>query len=279
MNPSAPPPRVADRRATLLGDLRALAFDLDGTIYLGSQILPGSLELLAALRAASVPVVFATNNSSKTPDQYLSHLTGFGLDVRREEILTSNHVAIDELRAAGVKRPFVVATEPVRAYYRSEGFDLEADDADAVLLTFDTTLDYAKLKRADELIRRGLRYFATHPDLTCPTAEGPIPDCGAFAALLAASTGVWPKVLGKPEAAMARSIVNRLGVAPEGVAFVGDRLYTDVRMAQEQGLVGVLTLTGEAVLDDLEGSEYQPHLTVRDMAELLELLRRAGVVA
>lgn len=258
--------------------LQGVAFDLDGTVYLGSQLLPGARELIEALVAADFPHLFATNNSSKTVPQVLAHLRGLGLPVMPAAVLTSNDVTIDHLQRAGIARPYILANASVEAVYREAGFASPAQNPDAVLLTFDTSLTYDKLRRASDLIRAGLPYFATHPDRTCPTPEGPIPDCGAFAALLAAVTDRWPLVLGKPEAAMAHTISARLGVPASATAFVGDRLYTDVRMACEQGLVAILTLTGEATRADLPASPHQPIVVIDDLRALHRLLREQGAI-
>jgi NagD protein len=201
------------------------------------------------------------------------------LAVEPAAILTSNDVAIEHLRGLEIRRPYLLANEAVVQLYREAGFEPSQSDPDAVLLTFDTSLTYEKLRRANDWIRAGLPYFATHPDLVCPTAEGPIPDCGAFAALLAATSGRWPTVLGKPEAAMASTIAARLDVERGAIAFVGDRLYTDVRMAREQGFQAVLTLTGEATMADLVDAPQQPDRIVEDLRALHALLRQQGALA
>ena len=264
-----------------LAAVAGLAFDLDGTVYLGEHLLPGSLALLDALTTAEVPFVFATNNSSKSADEYLARLQAMGLPAERQRLLTSNDVAVTRLREAGLGRPYLLATPSVVAEYRAQGLAPVEDDADApdcVLLTFDTTLTYAKLRRASDLVRAGLPYLATHPDTVCPTPEGPIPDCGAFIALLAEATGARPEVLGKPQPSMAVAIEARLGLPADRIAFVGDRLYTDVRMAVEHGFVAVLTLTGEAQRGDLPTSPHQPDVIVASLAELHALLRGHGTL-
>jgi len=261
------------------GAIAGLAFDLDGTVYLGARLLPGAAALMRALSDQRVPYLFATNNSSRSTAQYVERLTALGLAATAANVLTSNDVAAAVLDARGLRRPYLLATPEVEAEYRARGIEPSETDPDAVVLTFDTTLTYAKLRRASDLILAGLPYLATHPDKVCPTPSGPIPDCGAFAALLAEATGAWPTVLGKPERFMAETIRARLGAPAAGIAFVGDRLYTDVRMANEHGFLAVLTLTGEATRDDLVGSPHQPDLIVDDLIALHAHLRREGVLA
>jgi len=258
--------------------IAGLAFDLDGTVFLGARLLPGAAALIAALADAGVPYLFATNNSSATGVGYVRRLSALGLPVTRAAVLTSNDVTVGHLRESGLLRPYLVATREVREEYRAAGLDPATEDPDALVLTFDTSLTYAKLRRAAGLIRAGLPYLATHPDLVCPTPTGPIPDCGAFAALLFEATGRRPLVLGKPERPMAAAIRARLGRAPEAIAFVGDRLYTDVRMANAHGFQAVLTLTGETRVEDLGTSHDVPDLVVDDLGVLHTYLRAQGTL-
>lgn len=258
----------------------AFAFDLDGTIYLAEQPLPGAKALIDRLDSAAVPYLFATNNSSVSGQRYVERLRGMGIPAERDNVVTSNDVAIAHLTAAGHTEAYVVATPEVRAEYAAAGIVHAEDGGRAVVLTFDTTLDYQKIERTAALLRTGLPYLATHPDLVCPTPEGPIPDCGSFIALFAAATGRQPTVLGKPSATMAGTIRSRLEAQatarradpPMEIAFVGDRLYTDVRMANEHGFTAVLTLTGEASRDDAAAGRYRPDLMVEDLDELLALV-------
>lgn len=253
----------------------AVAFDLDGTIYLHDKVLPGAVDVIGFLRHHEVPHLFATNNSSATTAAYLDRLIAMGIPVERQQILTSNDVAADHLSSIGAARAYIVATDEVRAEYAEAGVTHDPDSPQAVLLTFDTTIDYRKIRDVAALLRSGVAYYATHPDLVCPMPSGPIPDCGSFAALFQAATGRTPTVLGKPSRAMADAIRHRLSAAaaPEPrVTFVGDRLYTDVRMANENGFEAVLTLTGEARETDLAGSAFKADLVVRGLDEFLDHL-------
>ena len=261
--------------ARLTAGGRALAFDLDGTIYLREQALPGAVELIDYLHRAGVPHVFATNNSSASGASYVARLNSMGIPAVRQQLLTSNDAAAGHLRASGVTRAYLVATEEVRAEYAAVGVYHDPESPQAVLLTFDTSIDYAKVVAAATLLRGGTPYFATHPDLVCPTPDGPIPDAGSFAALFEAATGRTPTVLGKPSRAMAEAIRQRLGAGRDtapSITFVGDRLYTDVRMANENGFTAVLTLIGEATTADLAQSVYRADLVVSGLPELLDYL-------
>lgn len=256
-----------------LEGVRSFAFDLDGTIYLQGRPLPGALELLAALRKAEIPYLFVTNNSSASSDAYLEKLGDLGLSPDRSQTLTSNDVAISHLLASGFRRPYLLATDAVRAEYAGHGLVHEEDTPDAVLLAFDTTLDFRKISRVSSLVDSGLPYLATHPDVTCPVPGGFLPDTGSFIELFAAVTGRRPEVLGKPHNGMIAEISRRLELPAPEIAFVGDRLQTDIRMAADAGFVSVLTMTGVTDSSDLQSSDLQPDVVIDGMRNLHELLR------
>ena len=136
---------------------------------------------------------------------------------------------------------------------------------------FDTTLTYGKLAKLCGFIRRGIPYIATHPDINCPTADGYIPDVGSITALIEASTGRKPDcVCGKPNAVMARAVEALTGAKGKDVAMIGDRLYTDMRFAADNGFYSVLVLSGEATKADLDASGIKVDRVVRSVAEFAE---------
>jgi NagD protein len=161
------------------------------------------------------------------------------------------------------------------------GFALTADSAndepDAVLVGFDTELTFSRLCRTAYWISKGKPFVATHPDRTCPTDEPTVlVDCGAICAALENATGRAPDVvLGKPDPCMLRGILHRHALAPEQLAMVGDRLYTDMAMAHRAGALGVLVLTGETTAAAGARHSPAPDLMVSGLAEFGERLRAA----
>ena len=155
---------------------------------------------------------------------------------------------------------------------RAAGLELDDREPEAVVLGFDLTLTYDKLRRACRFIGAGVPFVASHPDLTCPTEAGPVPDCGAMAALLTAATGVEPVVVGKPNRHMAEAALGRLGAAASQTAIVGDRLYTDMEMGFRSGLKTILVLSGETTEEMVAQAERKPDLVLPSVAEITELL-------
>ena len=137
-----------------------------------------------------------------------------------------------------------------------------------MLIGYDTTLDYEKMTKECDLVRAGLPYVATHPDFNCPTETGFIPDCGSFCAAISLSTGKQPKYLGKPFAETVEMVLDKTGFSAPEVAFVGDRLYTDVATGVKNGAVGLLVLTGETHLEDVPTSEVQPDAIFASLGEM-----------
>jgi HAD superfamily hydrolase (TIGR01450 family) len=255
--------------------IRHVALDMDGTIYKGGTLFACTLPFLARLRTLGVGYSFLTNNPSKSVPDYLAHLGRMGLPATADELYTSAQATIDYLRRKhpAVKRLFALGTPSMLAEFSGAGFVLTADDTrdepDAVVVGFDLTLTYSRLCRAAWWIQQRKLFVATNPDAVCPTDQPTVlVDCGSICAALTKAAGRAPDiVLGKPDPSMLDGILARHGLQPAEVAMVGDRIYTDILMAQRAGAFGVLVLSGEATADDAARAERAPDLVVADLAE------------
>lgn len=267
-------------KAEMLKKVSAFAVDLDGTTWLGNRLTEGARDFLAVVRRRGYRIVFVTNNSSKSAIQYAQKLKNLGLEVDQHEVLTSGQATAMFLKSnVPQAKVFLVGTRPLLQEFQAAGVHIikKPSEANTVVLGFDTGLTYNRLKVACHLLRHGLLFVATHPDVVCPTPQGPIPDVGSMLALIEAATGRKPdEICGKPRPAMVKAICERLGEPLHKIAFVGDRLYTDVRMARETGMLSILVLSGETKKSDLANAEYTPNLVCEnllDLARLLEALR------
>lgn len=251
--------------------------DMDGTIYLGDQLLPGAREFIQLISERKTQYYFLTNNSSRSRKDYKAKLHSMGLEVPAERILTSGEAAATTLASINEgARIYLVGTPSLQREFLDHGFELCDEDPDTVVLGFDTTLTYEKLSRLCSLVREGTPYIATHPDFNCPTANGPIPDIGATIAFVEASTGRAPdEIIGKPFQPMFEVILSRTGLSPAQICMVGDRLYTDIAMGQ-YGLRTVLVLSGETQPEDLAESPHKPDLVVSGIGELALLITDKG---
>jgi HAD superfamily hydrolase (TIGR01457 family) len=259
---------------TPLADIRLFMLDMDGTFYLGEQLLPGALAFIATLRRQGKDFLFLTNNSSKHRGQYAEKITRLGLPIHPDQVLTSGEATALYLQAAYPgKKLFVAGTPSLEEEIRQHGFELAQDAAEVVVLGFDTTLTYAKLWKLCDYLRAGLPYIATHPDINCPTETGFMPDIGSFIACIQASTGRAPDVIiGKPNRSIAEAAARKTGYPLEQIAMVGDRLYTDIALGQTAGIVAVLVLSGETHPEEVSASPHQPDHTFAHLGALAEAL-------
>ena len=248
-------------------------FDLDGTVYLGGEVLPGASDLLAFLAKHDRPHFFLTNNSSRSRADYVEKLASYGLDVPLEKIFSSGMAtAIYLQNQKPGARVYLVGTPSLEEEFRGYGFELVADDPDFAVLGFDTTLTYQKIWKLCDFINAGVPYIATHPDINCPTPDGFMPDIGAMMAMVQASTGkAADVVVGKPNPPMVEAIVELTGFQPGQLTMVGDRLYTDIAMGKA-GIQTVLVLSGETKREDISEAPWQPDLVCENLGELLEIL-------
>lgn len=249
--------------------MKAFLFDIDGTTLLGPQALPGAVAFITDLRERGMPFLWLTNNTSLSQAGWQARLAAAGLAPTAAEIYTAGDATVDYLLALDpVPRIQLVGTQALGRAFEDAGLVLAGADADALVLAYDIELTYEKLRSAALLLQRGVPFYATHPDATCPTPEGPIPDVGSFLALFETATGRRPIVIGKPEASMADGALGRLGVAAADVAMVGDRLETDIRMANRAGLESCLVLTGVTRREDLNGAADVPAHVFESIADV-----------
>jgi HAD superfamily hydrolase (TIGR01450 family) len=263
--------------------IRHVALDLDGTIYLGRTIFPFTLSFLAILRELGIGYTFLTNNSSKSTREYLAHLAAFGIFANASELYTSTQATIAYLRSVypKAKRLFVLGTTSLMGEFAETGFALcvddPADEPDAVVVGFDTSLVFQRLCRAAYWIQKGKPFVATHPDRVCPTDQPTVlVDCGSICAALEKATDRKPDaVLGKPDPRMLEGILQRHKLQAHELVMAGDRLYTDMAMAHRAGALGVLVLTGETSEREVAEADLPVDLIVRDLGVLGERLRAA----
>ncbi len=231
-------------------------FDMDGTIYLGKIVFDFAIRFIEHLRASGRRVLFFTNNASHSTEFYVEKLTRLGFSPRPEEIMSSADVTVAYLKAHYPGRSvYLVGTAQLCDHFRAAGIPLLDNGtpaADIVISSFDTELTYEKLDNACRLIRGGATYLCTHPDYNCPTETGFMPDSGAIAALITASTGVTPRYLGKPYPEVVEMIEAVTGISRADTCIFGDRLYTDIALGAHNGVTSVLVLTGEGTLEEAE---------------------------
>lgn len=267
-------PAVNEDREQKLKRITCFALDMDGTVYLGEKWIEGATDFLAAVERAGKQYIFLTNNSSKGPENYVEKLRRMGLAVDESRIVTSGQATIEYLkRNFPEKRVFLLGNELLTREFEDAGIPLCESDPEVVVTGFDTSLTYDKMCRVCDFVRSGLPYIATHPDYNCPTENGFIPDAGAIHAFIHASAFRYPDhVVGKPGGDIMDYLARRAKASREQTAMVGDRLYTDVAAGVNNGYTGILVLSGEAGMRDVEESDVVPDLIFSSVREMIPFL-------
>ncbi|MDV6230811.1 HAD-IIA family hydrolase [Rhodococcus cercidiphylli] len=262
-------------------------FDLDGTLYLGDELLPGAAHLIAALRDLGRRVVFCSNNPTRAPQQYADKLTSLGIPAQVSDVITTSMTTVRWLAEhASESKIFVIGEQPLKDSISAAGLELSEDprEIDVVVASYDRGFDYRKLKIAFEALsvyRRAI-LVSTNPDRFCPLPGGfGDPDAAAVTAAIEASAGVVAVAqMGKPSTFMFETISALTGIDPATTLVIGDRLTTDIAMGVNAGTSTALVLTGESTLDDVDRAEPEgrPTYIVESVDDLLPVrsTRSAG---
>ena len=245
-----------------LNEIECYILDMDGTIYLGNDVIDGAHDLLSYFDAQNIPYYFFTNNSSKSPKNYIDKLNrlGFG-QYPINRIITSGNVTADYiLKTYGTDATaYVVGTQPLVDQLTSAGIVCtDTGTPDCVVVGFDTTYNFEKAARAVDLLRSGVPFLATNVDKVCPLEGGKVlPDCASICAMLTVASGAEPQYLGKPYPETAAFIQRYTNTPYDKIAVIGDRLYTDMRLAFKNGMCSIGVLSGEMTRSDIENSDMQ----------------------
>ena len=267
-----------------LRKIRCFVLDMDGTIYLSNRLFPFTIPFLKKLGDTGRSYCFFTNNSTKHQQDYLDKLSGMGIPVTEKQVFLSTQVILEEMRRLHREDSFFIVGTPnlVEAFRRAglRIFDPESEApgsrADVVILGFDTTLTYERISLACKYLRHGSAYYGVNMDYNCPVDDNGvldyIPDCGSIAKLVERSTGRFPDFYGKPSRHALDYIIRHTGFREEEIAVVGDRIYTDIAIANGTKALSIMVLTGETQLEDLDQYDFRPDIILPSLAEITELL-------
>jgi 4-nitrophenyl phosphatase len=269
-------------------NIKALIIDMDGVLWHGDQPMPGLTDFFQTLRDLQIRFILATNNASLTQEQYVIKLAQMGVQVARDEILTSSMATalyLSKHNNPASSRVFVIGEDGAKQPLLDHGFTLtelyELNDdkdnpnmgADIVVCGKDSTLSWDKLATATLNIRAGAQFIGTNADTTLPTERGLTHGNGAILAALQAATGVIPTIIGKPEPIIYQQALALLGVCPTQTVAIGDRLETDILGAVRTGIRSLMVLSGVSTEDDFKTTDYQPTWVMPDIRAVTQALK------
>ena len=256
-----------------LKKIRLFLLDMDGTIYLDSNLFDGVTDFLEHVKSIGGRYIFLTNNSSKSVDKYIEKLSGLGIASTADDFLTSTDATILYLKKKTYNKIYALGTASFKEQLRCANLpitDRLEDGVDCLCMGFDTELTFKKLEDACILLNKDIDYIATNPDWVCPTWYGFVPDCGSVSEMIYNATKKRPIFIGKPEPTMALLAMEKTGFTKEETALIGDRLYTDIACGVNAGVTSVFVLSGEGTMADLEKSDVKPDFVYKNIKEFYE---------
>lgn len=255
--------------------IKGLILDMDGVIWRADTPIGDLPSIFQRIRERGLKYVFATNNSTKTSEQYVARLQAFGVEAEPWQVITSSQAAahIVAQRFPPGTKVFMIGEDGLRIPLEREGFEIvsveQASQAEVVAMGFDRAINFVKTSEAALLVRRGIPFYATNMDRTFPTPRGQIPGAGAWVSVITTATGIQPTVAGKPFPFLMEFALEKLGTKNEETLVVGDRLETDIAAGQAVGCPTAVVLTG--VSSRMQAEEWipPPAIIIESLEELI----------
>jgi 4-nitrophenyl phosphatase len=254
--------------------IKALILDMDGVVWKVDAPIGDLSAIFKRIRERGLKFVFATNNSTNTPEEYQKKLASFGVEVETWQVVTSA-MGVAFMLARKFPRGtkvFMIGGEGIRAALEEKGFEILATEnapaAQAVVMGIDRGINFQKIVEATLLVRAGIPYYTSNTDRTFPTPRGEIPGSGAWNSIVTYSTGVEPIVAGKPFPYLMELALERLGTKKEETLVVGDRLETDIAAGQNVGCPTALMLSGVSAWEQAQAWKPPPDFIAANLAEL-----------
>lgn len=249
--------------------IQGVLLDLDGTVYLGTEEVPGAARFVAELGRRDIQYLFVTNRSNRTPEEVCRHLTGYGIDCTPDHVLTSSQATALYLKKGTY---FHIGEKGLTQALDEQGLRYDDQAPQYVVVGFDRAFTYGKLKTACRLIGNGARFIATNPDAALKTDQGVLPGTGAIVSAVATGCKATPLCIGKPERRIFDLAIERLGVPRDRVIAVGDNIDTDIPAGNRAGIRTALILTGTSTRADIDVSSVEPTWVVETYDELTRIL-------
>jgi len=260
----------------LFSTIKALILDMDGVLWKADAPIGDLPSIFARIESRGLRYVFATNNGTKTPEEYRKKLVDLGVQAKTWQIVTSA-MGVAHLLAQSFPhgaKAFMIGEAGIREALEEKGFEIlsveNAQEAQFFVMGIDRDITFEKMQEATLLVRRGIPFYATNPDKTFPTPRGEIPGAGAWISVITTATEVEPVIAGKPFPFMMELSLEILGTKNEETLVVGDRLETDIAAGQAVGCPTALVLSGVSTREQAEAWKPAPDVIAENLSELIK---------
>ncbi|KYC45668.1 MAG: UMP phosphatase [Candidatus Methanofastidiosum methylothiophilum] len=264
-------------------EIQYVFMDIDGVLYRGQYPINGAKEFIDYLIQQEIKFICVTNNSAKTPADYSKRLKDLGINIGENEIINSGVATVEFLKDTYLKEKdslsaYVVGGDGLMSLIKNSGIKIQEKNPDIVIVGWDITFTYEKMKKASLAIQNGAIYIGTNPDLTYPSHEGILPGCGAILASITAASGVEPIIIGKPKSLIMEMASKRISAKKEKSLMIGDRIDTDILAGRNFGIQTALVLSGVVDRSELSKSHIKPDYVFEDMMDLYINLKESRKV-
>lgn len=246
-------------------NIKAVAFDLDGTVYLGDKLIDGAAKLISYLKNKSIKIFYFTNNSTKTRQEIYRKLCSLGLSLKIVEVYTSSHATARYLKEKGISKIFCIGSTGLLSEIKSQGIDVtgEENKAEALVVGLDKDFNYSKLSKALDAIQNGCLVIACNRDKSFPIESNKfMPGCGP---IVSAVECLYEKevdyIVGKPNTYMIELLAEEWGLSSQQILVVGDSYSSDIEMAKRFKCPSIL----------ISGNNYPDTIVVKDISEIRNL--------
>lgn len=245
--------------------------DMDGVIYHGNKILDGVADFVNWMIDNNKKFVFLTNSPEKTPHELSMKLERMGLKVSADHFYTSALATAAFLKSQNPECTAYVIGEAAltKALYDQEIY-MNDVNPDYVVVGETRTYNFEKIEKAIELVNKGAKLIGANPDITGPTEKGIMPATGSLIAPIEIATGKKAYFVGKPNPLMLRHGLKKLDCHSEEIAFIGDRMDTDIIAGIESNVDTVLVLTGVTSIEDIDKFPYRPKYILNGVGDLVK---------
>lgn len=245
--------------------------DMDGVIYHGNKILPGVMEFVNWMTDTGKKFVFLTNSPERTPHELSMKLERMGLSVPASNFYTSAMATAEFLNSQNPGCTAYVIGEAglTKALYDHKIY-MNDVNPDYVVVGETRTYNFEKIEKAIELVNKGAKLIGANPDITGPTERGIMPATGSLIAPIEIATGKKAYFVGKPNPLMLRHGLNKLDCHSNEIAFVGDRMDTDIIAGIESNVDTVLVLSGVTAMEDIEKFPYRPKCILNGVGDIVK---------